>query len=202
MADLFAPSSPADVIRLIAAFPLAWVIGSDFQATPLPLMAETDASGAVVALLGHFARRNPQVAGLQANPRALILFQGPQGYISPRMVSKPAWGPTWNYAVARFVVRVEFVPEEIDAGLRAMAVHLESHRPDPWVPTEMGARYADLRRYIIAFRAHVQAAHATFKLGQDEDAATFAEITAALGETPLARWMNASRKPSRAEEHE
>jgi hypothetical protein len=30
-------------------------------------------------------------------------------------------------------------------------------------------------------------------LGQDEDAATFAEITAALGETPLARWMGSAR---------
>jgi transcriptional regulator len=160
-------------------------------------MAETDAAGAVVALVGHFARRNPQVAALQSDPRALILFQGPQGYISPRWVSKPAWGPTWNYAVARFEVRVEFVPEEIDAALRALAAHLEGHRADPWVPTEMGARYADLRRYIIGFRAHVQTAHATFKLGQDEDAATFAEITAALGETPLARWMRTQRTPPR-----
>jgi transcriptional regulator len=195
MAETFAPNSPADVSQLIAAFPLAWVIGADFQATPLPLMAETDAAGAVVALVGHFARRNPQVAALQSDPRALILFQGPQGYISPRWVSKPAWGPTWNYAVARFEVRVEFVPEEIDAAIRAMAAHLEAHRADPWVPTEMGPRYADLRRHIIGFRAHVQAAHATFKLGQDEDQATFSEITAALGEMPLARWMSAQRTP-------
>jgi transcriptional regulator len=199
MAEIFAPNSPADVVQLIAEFPLAWVVGTDFQATPLPLMAETDAAGAVVALVGHFARRNPQVAALQSDPRALILFQGPQGYISPRCVSKPAWGPTWNYAVARFDVRVNFVPEEIDEALRAMAAHLEGHRSDSWVPTEMGARYADMRRYIIGFRAHVQAAHATFKLGQDEDAATFAEITAALGETSLGRWMSTQRTPQRGE---
>jgi transcriptional regulator len=57
----------------------------------------------------------------------------------------------------------------------------------------MGSRYADLRRHIIAFRAHVQASHPTFKLGQDEDGATFAEITAALGEQPLAEWMMMQR---------
>jgi transcriptional regulator len=195
MAEIFAPNSPAGVAQLIAEYPLAWVVGTDFQATPLPLMAETDTAGAVVTLVGHFARRNPQVAALQADPRALILCQGPQGYISPRWVSKPAWGPTWNYAVARFEVRVEFVPEQIDEAIRAMAAHLERHRSNPWVPTEMGPRYADMRRYIIGFRAHVQAAHATFKLGQDEDAATFGEITAALGETSLGRWMNAQRTP-------
>lgn len=195
MAEIFAPSSPAGVTQLIAEYPLAWVVGTDFRATPLPLMAETDPAGAVVALVGHFARRNPQVAALQADPRALILFQGPQGYISPRWVSKPAWGPTWNYAVARFEVRVEFVPEEIDEALRVMAAHLERHHLDPWVPAEMGSRYADLRRYIIGFRAHVRASHATFKLGQDEAATTFAEITAALGETSLTRWMTAQRTP-------
>ncbi len=194
MAELFAPKSPEDVARLIALYPLAWVIGSDFQATPLPLMAETDSAGAVTALIGHFSRRNPQVGALQANPRALILFQGPQDYISPRWVSKPAWGPTWNYAVARFEVRVEFVAEEMDKHILSMAAHLEGHRPDPWAPSEMGPRYADLRRYIIGFRAHVQAAHPTFKLGQDEDAATFAEITAALGDKPLARWMLNQRR--------
>jgi transcriptional regulator len=68
----------------------------------------------------------------------LILFQGPQSYISPRWVSKPAWGPTWNYAVARFRVNVEFVPEEIDAAIQALASHLEGHRVDPWAPAEMG----------------------------------------------------------------
>jgi transcriptional regulator len=189
MPDLFAPKTPEDVARLIAQYPLAWVIGADFKATPLPLMAETDSSGSVTALIGHFARRNPQVPALQGNPHALVLFQGPQGYISPRLVSKPAWGPTWNYAVARFEVRVEFIGEEMDQHILAMAAHLESHRADPWVPSEMGPRYADLRRYIIGFRAHVQAAHFTFKLGQDEDAATFAEITRGLGGNPLAQWM-------------
>ena len=193
MADRFAPRESADITRLIAEFPLAWVIARDFQCTPLPLMAETDARGGVVSLVGHFARRNPQVAALQADPRALILFQGPQGYISPRLVSKPAWGPTWNYAVARFEVTIDFVPDEIDTAIREMAAHLEHGQTDPWVPEDMGPRYADMRRYIIGFRATVRHAHVTFKLGQDEDARTFDEITTALGESPLAHWMSGQR---------
>lgn len=194
MAASFAPRSPADIVRLIDEHPLAWVVSRDFQSTPLPLMAETDASGTIVSLVGHFARRNPQVAALMADPDALILFQGPQGYISPRMVSKPAWGPTWNYAVARFEVSIEFVPEEIDEAIRHMAAHLERHRPDPWVVDEMGPRYADMRRYIIGFRATVRRAHVTFKLGQDEDAPVFDEITRALDGTPLAAWMAGQRE--------
>lgn len=190
MSTRFAPRSGADLVQLIDEHPLAWVVSGDFQATPLPLLADCR-DGAVVSLVGHFARRNPQVEALRREPRALVLFQGPQGYVSPRLVSKPAWGPTWNYAVVRFEVRIEFLEEELDELLDRLARRVERDHARPWTPAEMGARYAELRRYIIGFRAHVQTAHATFKLGQDEDEATFAEITGALEGTPLARWMRA-----------
>ena len=185
----FSPRSHADLIRLIADHPLAWVVSQDFQATPLPLIAETDMSGAIVSLLGHFARRNPQVAAFQGNPHGLILFQGPQGYISPRLVSRPAWAPTWNYAVIRFEVTVSFVPDETDAAVRRLAAHVEHERRDPWHVEEMGNRYGQLQQHIIEFHAHVRATHATFKLGQDEDRGTFEEIVAGLGDVPLASWM-------------
>ena len=60
---------------------------------------------------------------------------------------------------------------------------------------DMGPRYADMRRYIIGFRATVRHAHVTFKLGQDEDAQVFKEITTALGATPLGQWMSGQRDP-------
>ncbi len=189
----FAPRSPGDIVRIVADHPLAWVVSCDFQATPLPLIAETDASGSIVSLLGHFARRNPQVPALRGDPRALILFQGPQGYISPRLVSNSTWAPTWNYAVVRFEVRVAFVPDETDAAVRRLAAHLERARRGPWRVEELGNRYDQLRQNIIAFRAHVRATRATFKLGQDEDRATFEEIVAGLAGTPLAQLMSEQR---------
>lgn len=193
----FVPRSPEDIVRIVAAHPLAWVISHDFQATPLPLLAETDASGSVVSLLGHFSRRNPQLPALQRDPDALILFQGPQGYISPRLVSNPTWAPTWNYAVVRFEVTVAFAPDETDAAVRRLAAHLESERPNPWRVEELGKRYDQLRQHIIAFRAHVRAMRATFKLGQDEECATFSEIVIGLVNTPLARLMSEQGSISR-----
>lgn len=190
----FAPRSHEDILRIVGDYPLAWVISHDFQATPLPLLAETDASGSITSLLGHFARRNPQVAALQADPAALILIQGPQGYISPRLVSNRTWAPTWNYAVVRFEVTVAFVAEETDAAVRRLAAHLEDGRRKPWRVEELGKRYGELLPRIIAFRARVHAVRATFKLGQDEARATFNEIVAGLGHTPLARLMSEQGK--------
>lgn len=190
----FTPRAPADVMSLIGAHPLAWVISRDFQATPLPLLAETDAAGKIVSLLGHFARRNPQVAVLQADPEALILFQGPQGYISPRLVSNPTWGPTWNYAVVRFEVTINFVPDQTDAAVRRLAAHLEHAQPTAWQVEAMQGRYDELIKYIIAFRAQVRTMRATFKLGQDENDATFEQIVMGLGGSELAQIMAAQRK--------
>jgi transcriptional regulator len=197
MDERFAPRSHEDIVRILEDHPLAWVISHDFRATPLPLLAETDASGSIVSLLGHFARRNPHVAALQADPDALILFQGPQGYISPRLVSNPTWAPTWNYAVLRFEVTVEFAPDETDAAVRCLAAHLERERRNPWRVEELGSRYGQLLPHIIAFRAHVQAVRATFKLGQDEERATFNEIVAGLDNTPLGQLMSEQGKVSR-----
>jgi transcriptional regulator len=189
----FAPRSHEDIARLVADHPLAWVVSRDFRATPLPLIAETDASGAIVSLLGHFARRNAQVAALQSDPEALILFQGPQAYISPRLVSSPTWAPTWNYAVVRFDVTVAFVPEETGVAVRRLAYHLEREQLNPWRIEALGGRYGELLKRIIAFRARVRSMRATFKLGQDESRATFDEIVAGLGDTPLASLMSQMR---------
>ena len=177
---------------LIGEYPLAWVVScgpAGQEATPLPLLAETDAEGRVVALFGHFARRNPQVALLERQPSAMILFQGPQAYVAPRLVSNPTWGPTWNYAVLRFHVEITFVPEETQAAVERLAQWLERDRAEPWTPANLGARRAELLPYIIAFRARVTATHARFKLGQDESAQTFDEIVAGLDDAALAAWM-------------
>lgn len=185
-------AAPEDLAALIAAYPLAWVVSGgpeDFASTPLPLLAEIGGDGRIAALFGHFALSNPQVAQLRRSPRATILFQGPQGYISPSLVSNPTWGATWNYAVARFEVEIAFVPDETGDAVWRLAAALERDDPPRWTPAAMEGRYDQLIRHIIAFRATVHRSSARFKLGQDEQAETFDEIVQGLGETELAAWM-------------
>lgn len=177
--SVFVPRAAGDVAGLIAAHPLAWIVSNGpggFVSTPLPLLAERDGEGRVTALFGHFAKRNPHVAALMADPRAAMLFQGEQGYVSPRLVSKPAWGPTWNYAVARFETEVTFVPEETRSAVERLAAHLEGTGAGAWTIAEMGARVLPMLEQITAFRARVISEQVTFKLGQDESAQTFEEI--------------------------
>lgn len=188
----FPQGSSDDLVALIRAFPLAWLVShgeAGFHATPLPLVPETDASGALVALVGHCSRANAQVAALQADPRALILFSGPQGYVSPALVSKPQWAPTWNYAVASFAVEVDFAAPATQEAVEMLIDQSEQGQPQPWTLDQAGNRAQGLLARVIGFRARVVDGGASFKLGQDEDDLSFAEILAGLGEGDLVAWM-------------
>jgi transcriptional regulator len=192
----FLPKDPSDVRKLVEAYPLCWVLSASRNhrhATPLPLLPEKSPDGGVESLLGHMARSNPLRMALEQDPRATILCMGPQGYISPELVSNPTWGPTWNYAVCRFETEVRFVPEETDSALSQLAAALEGVAPDSWTPKRMGDRYDPLKRRIIAFRATVIETHPRFKLGQDESDAVFNEIVEGLDDRTLAEWMSRAR---------
>lgn len=196
MASPFDPRSPADVTALVRDYPLCWLVsggGGNRRATPLPLLPEVDDRGGVRSLFGHIALKNPQRAELERDRRATVLCMGPQGYISPRLVSNPTWGPTWNYAVTRFEVDVAFVPDETDEALSRLAATLEAVTDDPWTTDRMGPRYDQLTRFIVAFRAVVRVAHPRFKLGQDESPGTFEEIVSNLDDLHLAEWMRRAR---------
>ncbi|NUT01388.1 MAG: FMN-binding negative transcriptional regulator [Sphingomonas sp.] len=181
-----------DIVDLVAAFPLAWVVTANpkFTATPLPILLETDGAGHPVSLLGHFAKRNPQVEQIGADARTLFLFSGPHNYISPELVTTTRnWGPTWNYATARIVADVQFDEALNDEALEKLVGKMEKGRREPWTRSELGPRYERMKRAIIAFRAPIVGIEARFKLGQDERDEVFADILGGLHGSDLADWM-------------
>jgi len=175
--------------RLIATYPLAWLVSRRFSASPLPLLAECDEQGAIVALFGHCARSNPLCADFAEDAGGLVLFNGPAGYISPRLVSEPDWAPTWNYAVLRFTVEIEFVPDETRGAVERLLSHLEGDGAERWSTGALGSRYERLLERIVGFRAHVRSFAPTFKLGQDEREDLFQEITTGHSNAALVEWM-------------
>ena len=180
-----------NVVELIETHPLAFVIsGEGFVTTPLPMLVETDASGRPAALLGHFARRNPQVDVLRADPRACFLFVGPHGYVSPELVTTTKdWAPTWNYAFARIVADVVFDDDLSGEAIQRLVHKMERGRQEPWTTAEMGARYERLKAQVIGFRATIVEVDARFKLAQDERPEVLEDIVAGFGGSALASWM-------------
>ena len=206
--SIFAARTPHDVADLARAHPLAWVVSAGAGgplATPLPLLVHTDAAGCITGIEGHFTRANPQVAALRADPQALLLWLGPQGYVSPSWLADRTQAPTWNYASAQCRVAITFVDDEAAtrAHLEALVALHEAGRPSAWQVPEMGERYALLAARIIAFRAEPLALRERFKLGQDERDDVRADIVAGLqrsGGEALCDWMrrfDATGRPAR-----
>ena len=192
----FAPRSPDAIDHLIAAHPFALVISANGGmplATPLPLLLERSRDGAAT-LIGHFPRVHPHTELLRREPRALAVFMGTHGYISPSWLADPTQAPTWNYQTAQLEINVEFddSTEATDAALSRLVEHMEHGRPNAWSIADMGPRYARLAGAVVAFRAHITAVHMKFKLGQDERSDVRADILAGLagtGQGPLLEAM-------------
>jgi predicted FMN-binding regulatory protein PaiB len=203
-ASTFEPRADADVTRLVLEHPLAWIVsgaGPSLRASLLPLRPETDERGRITHLVGHFARSNEHVHTLQQDPTALVLLLGPHSYISPSWVADKTWGPTWNYVSGQFLVEVEFfAQDELDLHLRDLVGAMESGRRDAWSVEQMGARYGQLARGIVGFRARVRDARPRFKLGQDERDEIYRDMTSALrsdGRNDLLQWMDGAN-PARS----
>lgn len=188
-----------DLARLIESHPLAWVVSATperFRSTLLPLrILERDADGGISRLRGHFARSNPHVAALKADPRATALFLGAHAYVSPSWMRDRSQAPTWNYVSAQFQLELSFhdQPDRAEAALRDLVEGMEAGRPGRWRIEEMGRRYTGLARGVVAFDAEVLRAEPKYKLGQDEREDVYMDIISGLeaeGARDLTDWMN------------
>jgi transcriptional regulator len=107
------------------------------EANPIPFLI--DAGGAPLGTLrAHLARANPQLHELAEVEECLVVFQGPQVYISPSLYpTKHETGkvvPTWNYITVhawgrpRVVNDAGWIRRQVDD----LTAHKESARPAPW----------------------------------------------------------------------
>lgn len=180
----------ADVRSLIEEYPLAWVIAPDSGAASLlPLIGVFDEDDQLTALIGHFARHNPLERAFAAGSRAMILFTGPEGYISNQLAGRNNWAPTWNYAQLRVEAEITLEPERTEAALQVLIEAMEKDAASPWHISALGDRYPGMLRQIVGFRADVARMEGRFKLGQDEDLPTLRAIIANTPDRALARWM-------------
>lgn len=194
---LFERFDGADVRKLVEDYPLAWVCGggaADMEASLLPLIGRFDEQGALVELIGHLMRSNPLHAALAADPRATILFHGPDSYISPEHAGMRDWGPTWNYAQIKVRAAVAFDDDLTEASLDLLIDAMEKGRLQPWNKEELGDRYRGMLGRIIGFRATVTELTGKFKLGQDESKEALASIIATLPDKATGDWMRRFNK--------
>lgn len=200
--QIFQPENPAALSEFIRRQPLALLVSTGVQesdATALPLLAETDADGSIVAFIGHMALSNPHVRLLQQNPRAMATFLGAHGYISPSWMADRTQAPTWNFEMANFLVDVSFAEKQAETvhAVNLLVDAMEEGRPGRWRAAELGARYDVLIKHVVGFTARVVDARIKFKMGQNERSDVYDDILAGLEKTEQSALAGAMRKHNR-----
>ncbi|TFZ51988.1 FMN-binding negative transcriptional regulator [Serratia proteamaculans] len=176
-------------IALVRAHPLGMLISHGERglvADPLPFLIDADEQGNIV-LRAHLSRANPHGSLLQTVQECLVVFQGPEGYISPgwyetkRQTGKVV--PTWNYSVVqlRGVPRVTedagWLRQQLD-GLTALQ---EGRQPEPWRIDDAPANYIAAQiRGIVGIEIAVTQREGKWKMSQNRNAEDAEGVIAAL----------------------
>lgn len=165
-------------VELVRAHPFAMIVsatGGVPVATHVPVIEESpvDTTFVGTTLLSHMAKVNPHWREFEGSPQVLVVFGGPNGYVSPTAYATDPAVPTWNYAAVHLTGTVELIGDPdgtlgvVEATVRAM----ESTRAPAWCPSARSReRFAQILPGVVAFRIHVGAEQSLFKLSQDIDA--------------------------------
>jgi len=131
----------------------------------------------------HLARGNALTRHIDGTT-ALIVINGPDGYVSPRWYAAADQVPTWNYIALELEGRVRRMDQDgLQACLEALSARQEAlvTGGEPWTMDKVSD---DVRRRLMSaitgFELEVQAWRPTFKLSQNKDEAERERVIAGL----------------------
>ena len=128
-------------------------------------------------LHGHIARANPLRRQLVPDALALVIFQGPQTFISPSWYSsKHETGkvvPTWNYVVvhAHGHIRVMDDPGWVRAHVEELTNRHEGRRSAPWKVTDAPSDFIEtMVRAVVGVEIAIEQLQGKWKVSQNRPA--------------------------------
>lgn len=143
----------------------------------------------------HLARGNALVKHLDG-ATALLLVNGPDGYVSPRWYIDPDQVPTWNYVALELEGPVRRIAEsELLALLEALSARHEARVSEGVAWTMDKLSQPKLRRLltgIVGFELEIEAWRPTSKLSQNKSPEERSRVVAGLetaGQPQLAALM-------------
>jgi transcriptional regulator len=179
----FKAGHPDEVIEYMRAHPFALICGADEGgkpvATQVPLLFEQREDK--LFLQGHFMKKQDHTNAFLKNPNVLIVFTGAHTYVSASWYENKKIASTWNYQAVHAAGTIRFQ----DAGflLRLLTRLTETfERPgSPSLVQQMDPAYVQqMMQAIIAFEVEVLTIRNVFKLSQNRDKQSQANIISQL----------------------
>ena len=191
----FAQTDPAALHALMRQYPLATLVteaNGEPVADEVPFLF-SPVPGPHGTLKAHVARANPVWQNHPLARQVLVVFRGPQAYVSPSWYPGKAEHhkvvPTWNYAVVHAHGTLRAVDDA--PWLRTLVARLterhEAGRAAPWAVDDAPADYvAQMLRAIVGIEIAVTRLQGKWKTSQNRSAADRAGAAAGLVEHPMA----------------
>jgi transcriptional regulator len=180
--EVFEETRPEVLWDLMARHPLGLLITAGPEgpmASPLPFLRRTQEDRTV--LTAHMARANPHLAALAEGANALVVFQGPETYVTPGWYpSKAETGrvvPTWNYLMiqVRGPVRLHPGRDWLAGQVAELTDAQEASRPQPWAAVDAPEPFLEAQlKAIVGLEVEVAEVRGKWKMSQNrtpEDAA-------------------------------
>jgi transcriptional regulator len=175
--DHFRVEDVAQMHALMRARPFATLVSASaagLYASHLPTVLKEEGGLGVIEC--HLARPNPHWKELAAGGEALMIFQGPHGYVTPSWYpSKAEHGravPTWNYAAVHAYGRPEATEDKawLLRHVTALTEQQERHETKPWSPSDAPGSYIDaMLRGIVGFRLAITRLEGKWKMSQNRE---------------------------------
>lgn len=171
----------------IAQYPFAYLSGCDVHnkpvATQLPVFIEEDNGRKI--LRGHIMRNTDHHRAFVHNDQVLVVFTGPNSYVSGTWYSNPHTPSTWNYMSVHVkgIIRFQDDAAIIDA-LKMISLHFENYNQNsPTIYDNLPSDYTHrLMKAIVAFEVEIVDIDTVFKLSQDRDEKSYESIISKLKE--------------------
>jgi transcriptional regulator len=207
---LFAMREEDELLRFCQSFPFAALVTSGADglfATHLPVVLKR-AEGGAPAFFGHLARANPHWQQVPAGSDALLIFSGPQAYVTPSWYATKQETakvvPTWNYAVVHARGKVSWPADEafLRENLSDLTDQHEAQFEHRWALSDAPDDFvAKQLRAIVGVRFEITALEGKVKMSQNRPAADIDGVIGGLAAQPapmdqeVGRWVEKSRRP-------
>ena len=168
-------------------------------ATHIPFELEIQKEGKQV-LYGHVSKENPQWKSFVSSEQILVIFSGPNSYISPSWYDHENV-PTWNYSAVHVYGSIKIIEgEALLYALKKMIDKHEWHSENPIRMEDLSAETMKQTEGIVAFEIEINEIQAIQKLSQNRDDKNYENIISQLEKkeepdsTAMAKEMKKYRK--------
>ncbi|MBL0144860.1 MAG: FMN-binding negative transcriptional regulator [Chitinophagaceae bacterium] len=154
------------------AFAIITGIGENFPvATHIPLVIEE--KDGKIFLHGHLLRKTDHHLAFEKNKNVLVIFNGPNCYVSASWYTTPEVGSTWNYMTVHARGKICFTNEE--GTYNAVKAISDKHEGTETLAAfnNLSKEYiSQMMKAIVGFSIEVESFENTFKLSQNRDEAS------------------------------